>query len=62
MTSLIPRLLWNVNMCLNGSHGHVSTVADLEFGKGGFQYPIKTRVARLLEGFGGMPPPQFLTF
>ena len=33
------------------------SVADLEFTKGGFQYAIKARVARLLGGSGGMPPP-----
>ena len=31
-------------------------MADLEFSKGGFQYAIKARVARLLGGSGGMPP------
>ena len=42
-----------------------STVADLEFWKGGFQFAIKARVMPLLEGPGGMPLGKsfrFLTF
>ena len=40
-----------------------SPVADLKFSKGGFQYAIKPRVARLLGGSGGMPPQEnFMIF
>ena len=41
------------------------TMADLEFWKGGFQYAIEARAARLLGGSGGMLPQEnfgFLTF
>ena len=40
-------------------------MADLEFGKGGFQYAITARVGRLLGGVGACPPRKifgFLTF
>ena len=40
-----------------------TAVADLDFSKGGFQYAIKARVARLLRGSGGMPPQEnFMIF
>ena len=37
-------------------------MADLEFWKGGFQYAIKARVARVLKGFGSVPPGKFYDF
>ena len=43
--------------------GRTQTVADLEFLKGGVQYAIKARVARLLGGSGGMSPQEnFMIF